>query len=465
MRTLKKWYTYKRNGILYVQFKDKMTGKKLTAKSTGTRIQEDAHEIISAWDHDPDSFFNQNQKKTAKNELQRIIQDACLDQQEIVDAFQTAMLKFVSEQPVMQAIAPAIQNNARTIVNKTIAAKPLSPLTSNEQEIQKIVQKIDTLTFADYLFWYFDYDNSPNIAIKRNNGERLPERERYDSLVSIFKYHIKTFPAIRLIDITENDINIIMGTIKNKKNLSEAYMVNIKKAFVEALRFVLKYDIITTDFINKLTKFSNKNKLKEIFTQAELQYIFNKENNIFGDEAFYLVNKLLLTTGCRTGEILALQIKDIHKTFEGYKLYIGKNYNFKSWRLKATKTGREDYVPISEELAQELYRFIEKNPFKKYKDGFIFYSSIKDMPLRYDAVQRNFEKVMKQEGIKRKNLTLHSYRHTFTTILQDAGYSDSDLLYLTRHKSLKDTRLYSNHFTPEKETKMREAMQLVENFT
>lgn len=225
MRTLKKWYTYKRNGILYVQFKDRVTGKKVTAKSTGTRIQEDANEIISAWYHDPDSFFNQNQKKTAKNELQRIIQYACLDRQEIIDAFQAAItnfcasssFKFVSEQPVMQAVAPALQNNASMIVNKSISTKPLSSLTPNEQEIQKILQKIDTLTFTDYLFWYFDYDNSPNINIKRNNGERLPERERYDSLVSVFKYHIESFPATRLVDITENDINIIMGAIKNKK--------------------------------------------------------------------------------------------------------------------------------------------------------------------------------------------------------------------------------------------------------
>ena len=43
---MKKWYTYTRNEIIYVQFKDRRTGKKLTAKSTGTRIKSEAEYII-----------------------------------------------------------------------------------------------------------------------------------------------------------------------------------------------------------------------------------------------------------------------------------------------------------------------------------------------------------------------------------------------------------------------------------
>ena len=66
---MKKWYTYTRNEIIYVQFKDRRTGKKLTAKSTGTRIKSEAEYIIQQWYYDPDSFFNQGQKDTAKNIL------------------------------------------------------------------------------------------------------------------------------------------------------------------------------------------------------------------------------------------------------------------------------------------------------------------------------------------------------------------------------------------------------------
>ena len=61
MRRLKDWYTYNRQGVIYVQFKDKVTGKKLTAKSTRTRDTEEAAQVINMLYYNPESYFNKSQ--------------------------------------------------------------------------------------------------------------------------------------------------------------------------------------------------------------------------------------------------------------------------------------------------------------------------------------------------------------------------------------------------------------------
>ena len=76
MRRLKDWYTYSRRGIIYVQFKDKKTGKKLTAKSTRTRDKEQAECIINELFYNPQSDFNKSQREKEQELFAPIIQEA-----------------------------------------------------------------------------------------------------------------------------------------------------------------------------------------------------------------------------------------------------------------------------------------------------------------------------------------------------------------------------------------------------
>ena len=451
---MKKWYTYSRNGIVYVQFKDRLTGKKLTAKSTGTRIMAEAENIIQQWYHDPDSFFNKRQKNTAKNLLKDIFKDSILPETDIRSILNTAInetLKVTHEN-----IASVVQNNKNSV--------PVVKRKIKDIDIQILYDKLDTLTFKEYVLTFFDYDKSPYINQLKRLGKKQPGRERFKSLLSSFKKYEALFPNTLLTEIDAEDINSLLGSIKNIGNLTESTMSVLKTAISEVLIFAYNNHLINYLLTGELTKFSNVGREKEIFTAVELNTIFNKQKNVFKNEHYLLINKLLLKTGCRVGELLALQIKDIQKAVEGYSLFIGKSYNAKSRRLKTTKTNREDFVPISNEMGEELLRFIETNPYKNAKESFIFYSKHKDCPITYAQVYENFNRTMKDLGIYRKALTIHSYRHTFSSILQDQGFSDMDLLYLTRHKDIKQVLRYSNHITPSKEKKKRLAAEIIEKF-
>ena len=58
---------------------------------------------------------------------------------------------------------------------------------------------------------------------------------------------------------------------------------------------------------------------------------------------------------------------------------------------------------------------------------------------------------MRRLGMKRTNLTIHSYRHTFATFLRLAGFSEEELKFLTRHDCIAEVRHYADHYTPEME--------------
>ncbi|WP_433007133.1 tyrosine-type recombinase/integrase [Treponema socranskii] len=114
-------------------------------------------------------------------------------------------------------------------------------------------------------------------------------------------------------------------------------------------------------------------------------------------------------------------------------------------------------------MGAELLHYIDTSPFKDNKDSFIFYSAQTDHPLMYSQVYENFNKTMKALGIARKSLTIHSYRHTYSSFLQDESFSDADMLYLTRHNDIKQVLRYSSHITPVKEQKKRQAAEIIDS--
>ena len=312
MKKLKDWYTYKRRGIVYVQFKDKITGKKLTAKSTRTRDIEEARRRINELYYDPESDFNKSQWEKHKEIIEPMIQEA--------------VAKVVKSLPVNGKQAQHSGENT-------------TPASVYPSEIRSIVEKINTITLYEYLLLYWDYDKSPYIKQLSRLGQKIPNPERFKRMAGILKCHKRFFSETKLTEISSDEINTILGLIKNNKNhraLADSSMCNVRYIFTQALNFAYRNNLISHDIGYSITKFSSKNKEKDIFTKEETQKIFNGTINHFNRLDCMLINKLLFVTVCRIGEILALQKKDIVQTTKGYILNISKSYNYVSKRLKET---------------------------------------------------------------------------------------------------------------------------------
>ena len=438
MSVAKAWYKYARNGIIYVQFKDKVTGRKLTAKSTRTRDAAKANDVINELYYNPKSDFNQSQWEKHKELFTPMIQAS----------IQEAVKEAIKTLPLL--ITPTGNNCADSV--------PTS-LNSYPPEIRAVIDNLDTLTFYEYLLLYWDYAQSPYIKQLTRLGRDIPNPERFKKISGVLQSHRSFFSDSKLTEIKADEINTILGSFKNKFKLKNSTVSKYRSAFTQALNFAYQNNIVTHDVMRGVITFSNKNEEREIFTKAETRKIFNGKTNPFNRLDFYLINKLLFVTGCRVGEILALKQRDIIRTEKGYMLNISKSYNQAGKRLKETKTKRKDYVYISSEMAADLLNFIKTNPFNS-DDSFIFYSEKKDHPINYNSVLKNFHSTMKKLGIVRKRLTPHSYRHTYAVFLSLAGYSQAELKYMTRHDSLKELQRYMSHITPELELKNIEAAHL-----
>ena len=466
MKEQQMWCIYprnKENGILYVQFKDKLTGQYMTAKSTGTRDRAQAERMAREAYYNGQSTFNKKQKQIDLRYLASLLDDKLLEKEEIIKTLQTVVsqsLKIAAPQKVSADTSTAAPNAQKspTIIPSLFTSNGKKP----PQEVREILTVLETLTFKDYMLLFWDYETSPQIKQKRRLGQKIPNPERFKKIRGIMNKYGPLFPSTRLIDITEDDINTLLGNIKAQGNLKDLSMHVIRTAFAQALHFAHDNHLILFDIAKGLTKFSTKTAEKEIFTKEERARLFDETNNPFGSEEYQLLNETLLKTGCRIGELLSLQIKDIKRMDTYYALNIDKCYCRAGDRIKETKTGRCDLVPITENLAAKLLAFIEKGPFKHNCESFVFYSADETRVLDYNSIYSNFTATLKKLGIKRKGLTLHSYRHTYATVLLDEGFSEAELLYITRHDNPAELRRYGGHMTPEKEQKKRLAAAILD---
>ena len=445
----KPWSMHKRNGIYQTQLYDYKNKRYCTAKSTGTKDRNEADLIAYRWAMEFDSGLATEYTEWVKTvPVIAVSNDKCLLNTGITTLVQTAY---------QDAIAQMLQD----ITGRKNAQQPYS-LSAAEyedapEEVKPLLDRLSTLTFYEYILLYWNYSESPYIKGLIRKGETPPNPERFRQYLGIMQKYARHFPQCLLTEISGAKIDTLLGLIKNAGNLKVETVKGIRSSFIQALRFAYRNNLLVRDVTPQITrdsKASQKKAKKEaekaIFTKEELKRLFMSDDNPFRSDLYRLINELLFKTGCRIGELQALQIQDFIKDTDGYALRISKNYCRAGNRLKCTKTERVDIVPISADLAARLIAHIEKHPAKDSGQAFIF-SSVTDVykPLRYESINKDFNKTMKKLGFKRPNLTLHSYRHTFATCLSMAGHSEGHMLYITRHESTEELHRYTNHYTPD----------------
>ena len=442
---------HKRNGIYQTQLYDYKNKRYCTAKSTGTKDRNEALLIAyrramefdsgiateyTEWVKNVSMITLSHEKRPPNPDIATLVQSACQD-----------------------AIAQALQGTQCSKNTQRPYSVSAAEYEEAPEEVKPLLDRLSTLTFYDYILLYWNYSESPYIKGLIRTGEKLPNPERFIDRSRSIKKYAHLFPQCLLTEITGAKIDTLLGAIKKKGNLKDKTMKALRYIFSQSLSYAYRHNMLARDVsqqISRETKSMQKKAKKEaekaIFTKEEIQRLFNSDDNPFVLEVYRLINELLFKTGCRIGELQALQIQDFIKNADGYALKVDKNYCRAGKRLKCTKTERSDIVPISDTLAAKLLAYLEKHPLKDKPDAFIFFSAQKsNTPMSYTAIRKDFIATMKKLGFTRDNLTIHSYRHTYATFLRMAGFSDEDLKFLTRHDCIAEVRHYADHYTPEME--------------
>lgn len=142
--------------------------------------------------------------------------------------------------------------------------------------------------------------------------------------------------------------------------------------------------------------------------------------------------EVLYSCGLRVSEVCNLRLSD---------LYLGEGF------IRVTGKGdKQRLVPISDRAVAELEAyFVDRNmiPIKKGYEDFVFISERLKKPLSRIMVFHFIKELVGLVGIK-KNVSPHTFRHSFATHLLEGGANLRVIQAMLGHESISTTEIYTH---------------------
>lgn len=256
------------------------------------------------------------------------------------------------------------------------------------------------------------------------------ESNTLKSYLPAYKRALYRFGDIRINQITPTDINLFLlefiSTYKAARKTAATQRMILNLIFKHAtISGDIKYNPVSEISIPK----NLPKKKRELPSDGDIEKIKNSINCQFGLFAYFL-----LYTGCRKGEALAIQLKDIN--FESKTISISKSIYFvsNSPYIKRPKTtcGTREIILLD--------RLAEKIPKGKPTD-YLFHNENGKL-LSEKQFNKLWKLYCKESGI---SCTPHQLRHFFATILYEAGIPAKDAQELLGHANISTTQDIYTH--------------------
>ncbi|MFH6648560.1 tyrosine-type recombinase/integrase [Streptococcus suis] len=198
---------------------------------------------------------------------------------------------------------------------------------------------------------------------------------------------------------------------------------------------------------NQAIKFIASEDLK-----ALLGYMEKLSNQKYGHYFDYVLYSVLLATGCRFGEVVALEWSDID--LENGTISITKNYN-RLLKLLGTPKSKAGIRTISiDKKTVNMLRLYKNRQRQLFLEAGARVSSVvfatptkeyQNLATRQESLDRRCA----ESGIPR--FTFHAFRHTHASLLLNAGISYKELQYRLGHATLAMTMDIYGHLSKDKE--------------
>jgi len=244
-----------------------------------------------------------------------------------------------------------------------------------------------------------------------------------------------------IISINILDINLISTRIirqyfyyaKKNRGLGQSTISKIIATVKSFFNYLEEEEIIVKNPTRKIRVPKKVCRIPSVMSKYEVDLIIKsvdfaplkcRKNNVRDK----LVLSLLYYTGIRKSELLNLNWTDIN---------LSKSFII----IRRGKGGKDRLIPLHKEVTSLLDKYLEKR-----------------LPLKTEALiigeqgrrmcKCSFVNLLKMylaiSGLKRKGYTAHSFRHSFTTHLIEAGVDLFKVRKLLGHASLDTTKIYIN---------------------
>jgi integrase len=232
-----------------------------------------------------------------------------------------------------------------------------------------------------------------------------------------------------------------------KKGFSESYLRMIQNQLTCLFTHASKIYDLNTNPCKKVRRMgSSDSRSLNFWTTEEYQKFIN---TMEPGTRYYLIFEILFWTGCRIGELLALQVKDID--FEKNQISITKTYY---------RTGRKDVV--TEPKTKQSVRRIEIPEFLMWeiKDFVAGHYGMPDnerlFPIVQEAVQHKMKNQIKKAGVK--DIRVHDLRHSHVAYLINKGVEPILIKERLGHKDIRITLNTYGHLYPNQQRRVADLL-------
>ena len=294
--------------------------------------------------------------------------------------------------------------------------------------------------------WIYEY---------KINEIRSSSIERYSV---IYKNYIRgtSLGRIKINELKRTDIIFYYNKLR-KDGKADSIVKSVHKLLRAALNDARKNNYINVNYCSDITvskKDLSRRTSDVVFTLDEEKRLleFIKGNK------YEMTIVLALSTGLRSGELVALRWEDIDLK-EGTvsvnkgvsKTYYdkdGKRAFYLSETAPKTKSSIRS-VPIPKSVLEQLIRYKNTQDFNKtmykeiYKDNHFVLANEIGEPLKPDTILKAYGKILKDAGVSYKKF--HALRHTYATRLSENGVSMVVAQKLLGHASIRMTAEVYTH--------------------
>ena len=224
------------------------------------------------------------------------------------------------------------------------------------------------------------------------------------------------------IDLDPEQVNDYLFYLQKKtKTPSQTYF----KHTVYGLRFLLKGEGLPYEYL-RLPEIKNEKKLPTVLSKEEVWRMLKVAKLL----KHRILIGLLYGCGLRCLEVRSLRLADL-------------DFDRKQLKVVQGKGKKDRYIPLSEHLIRGLVKYIHAEKPQDFLFGTVNGRAGGDFDSRYSqrGVQWAVKQVSKEAGIK-KDVHVHTLRHSFATHLLEDGMDIVTLKNLIGHENLETTMEY-----------------------
>ncbi len=340
----------------------------------------------------------------------------------------------VSTRDEAMEIALERKKTGKYILEKFVTDFTKKKYSSNSPEI---------LTFGKYSKNWWLFEKCDYIKLETIRGKNLSKRYCETNRRALNRHILPYFSKIPLSKISTMMIDTWILKLKDEKGLSNKTINNVGSILSIMLKEAVRKGLLLSNPYSNVKPFVNKINVHGIIENNECKKLFTNLKLWNGHYDIMLANLLALCTGMRQGEILALKGKDLYfyvdNNFSNCKILVQHSYDRK-FGIKSTKNGKNRIVIVPEILLISLRKIA------KGKNKFVF-SSNGEKPYKSTTLTRWLYRALEQIGIndslrKERNITFHSWRHTFNSNIITQGIPSNIVRKYTGHGSEEMTNHY-----------------------